>query len=190
MARIRTFIGIDIGKVIRDKVVALQDALGQIGTEVKWVEPENLHVSLLFLGEVDDRELPGVCSVVGDTVSKHQVFSLTVEKAGYFPPARTPHVLWVGISEGTKELRAIHDSLEPPLLKLGCYRREERKYTPHVTLGRVRSDRPAAQLTAALKLNAGWYGGHVEIREVLVMSSELTPKGPIYSVLSRAKLKE
>ena len=66
MARIRTFIAVDPGKAVRDRAVALQENLVRAGVEVKWVEPENLHVTLLFLGEVDDREVPAVCRRVAD----------------------------------------------------------------------------------------------------------------------------
>jgi len=78
---------------------------------------------------------------------------------------------------------------EPPLLDLGCYRREERHYTPHITLGRVKSDRPADRLALALAKQAAWKGGETTVREVLVMSSELRPQGPVYTVLSRARFK-
>jgi 2'-5' RNA ligase len=188
MARIRTFIAVDLGKAIRDRVVAMQDALARTGTEVKWVEPENLHVSLLFLGEVDDREIPAVCRVVAECCQAQAPFSMSVETVGCFPNPRRPRVLWVGIGEGTQDLCALHDALEPPLMDLGCYRREERKYTPHVTLGRVKSDRPTETLTSALTKNAGWKGGEVTVSEVLVLSSKLSPQGPEYAVLSRAKL--
>jgi RNA 2',3'-cyclic 3'-phosphodiesterase len=188
MTRIRTFIGIDIGKAIRDRAVALQDFLAQAGTDVKWVEPENIHVTLLFLGEVDDREIPSVCRVVGETVSGHQPFSMVIERVGCFPNPRRPRILWIGVGEGTQELCALHDGLEPPLMSLGCYRREERKYTPHITLGRVRSNGTVERLAAALGAKAVWRGGEIDVREILVMGSQLTPQGPIYSVLSRAKL--
>jgi RNA 2',3'-cyclic 3'-phosphodiesterase len=188
MARLRTFIGVDIGKSIRERAVALQETLARTGTDVKWVEPENLHVTLLFLGEVDDREVPAVCRVVAEQTHQHPAFMMNIQSAGCFPNLRRPRILWIGVGEGTQELCAVHDSLETPLLELGCYRREERQYTPHITLGRVKSDRPAEKLSAALAQNAGWQGGKVSVSEILVMSSELTPKGPVYTILSRAKL--
>ena len=188
MARLRTFIGVDIGKAIRDRAVALQEKLAQTTSAVKWVEHENLHVTLLFLGEVEDREVPTICRAVAEQVQKHASFQLSIERVGCFPNPRRPRILWIGVGEGTQELCALHDSLEAPLLDLGCYRREERKYTPHITLGRVKGDRPADNLAAALAKHAGWQGGQTTVTEVLVMSSELTPQGPIYTVLSRAKL--
>jgi 2'-5' RNA ligase len=189
MARLRTFIAVDIGKAIRAHAVALQETLARTGGgDVKWVEPENLHVTLLFLGEVDERTVPMVCRVVAERAQEYPSFSMTVERVGCFPNLRRPRVLWIGIGEGAQELCELHDGLEGPLLDLGCYRREERQYTPHITLGRVRSERPADQLATALAKNAGWRGGEIPVQEVLVMSSELTPKGPVYTVLSRGKL--
>src|SRR5438445_5785537 len=121
MARLRTFIAVDLGKAIRDRAVALQEALARGGTEVKWVEPANLHVTLLFLGEVEDREVPSVCRAVAECTARQTAFPMTIEGAGCFPNPRRPRILWIGVGEGTQELCALHDALEPPLLDLGCY---------------------------------------------------------------------
>jgi 2'-5' RNA ligase len=188
MKRLRTFIAVDPGQAIRDRLVSLQERLAQSGAPVKWVETENLHVTLLFLGEVDERDTPAVCRAVCDTCTAHVPFTMAVKTVGCFPNPRRPRTLWVGVGAGTQELCALHDTLEPPLLDLGCYRREERKYSPHITVGRVRSERPSDTLAANLAKHAGWRAGEVPVRELLVLSSELTPKGPIYTVLSRARL--
>ena len=189
MARIRTFIALDLGKPIRDKAVALQESLARSGADVKWVEEENLHVTLLFLGEVDDRELPDVCRAVADGCEGRRGFAMSVEGVGCFPNPRRPRVVWIGIGNGVQEVVALHDALEEKLLELGCYRREERQYTPHITLGRVkRDDSPTDELASLLAKKANWQAGEVAVREVLVMSSELTRDGPVYTVLSRAKL--
>ncbi len=188
MARIRTFIAIDPGKAIQDRLVSLQETLARTGAAVKWVERDNLHLTLLFLGEVDERAVPGVCQVVSETAAKQAAFGMTVEAAGCFPNPRRPRVLWVGVSAGTQEVCALHDALEQPLLDLGCYRREDRKYTPHITLGRIRTDPGTDQLAAALAKQSGWKGGDTTVRDVHVMSSELSSTGPVYTVLSRAKL--
>jgi RNA 2',3'-cyclic 3'-phosphodiesterase len=188
MSRIRTFIAIDVDKAICARLVALQETLGQAGSEIKWVEPENLHVTLLFLGEVDDRDLAGVCSAVAECCKEHSPFRMSIEGADCFGNRRRPRTLWVGVGQGAQEICALHDDLEPPLLQLGCYRREKRKYTPHLTLGRVRSDRPNDQLASALTQQSKWKGGEMSVSEVLVMSSELASAGPTYTVMSRAKL--
>jgi 2'-5' RNA ligase len=187
MARIRTFIAVDLPKTIRDKAVALQGELAQTGVEVKWVEPENLHVTLVFLGEVADKDVPQVCEIAQEAVSGMTPFAASIETLGCFGNPRRPRTIWVGVGQGTQEMVTIHDNLEVPLLDLG-YRREERKFTPHITLGRVRSERPADRMAAALRENAAWKGGDMTVGEIHIMGSELTRDGPVYTVLGRAKL--
>ncbi len=188
MPRTRTFIAIELSKSIRDRLIALQEELATAAPDVKWVERENLHVTLLFLGEVDDRELPAVCRVVQEALAEYPVFTLSVAAAGCFPNPRRPRTLWVGIGQGVQDVVAVHDALERPLLDLGCYRREERKYTPHITLGRRRSEGPADALSRALAKQQAWQGGEEVVGEIHVMGSELTRDGPHYTILSRAKL--
>jgi 2'-5' RNA ligase len=188
MARLRTFIAVDPGAPIRNRLVALQETLARAGSEVKWVEPDNLHVTLLFLGEVDERDVPAVCRAVGGGCAGLEPFALSVEKVGCFGNPSRPRTIWAGVGAGAAELIALHDALEAPLLEMGCYRREDRAFTPHLTLGRVKSNRPNERLAQALTKQASWHGGETEVDEVLVMSSELRPQGPVYAVLSRAAL--
>lgn len=188
MARTRTFIAVGVTKSIREQLISLQETLARTGAEVNWVEPENIHPTLLFLGEVDDREIPKVCRIAADGAKKQPVFSLTVEGAGCFPTPRRPRILWVGVGEGAQPLVALHDDLEIPLQDLG-YRREERRYTPHITLGRVRSDHSTEELAKQLARRAAWKGGEMTVEELLIMGSELKRAGPVYTVLGRAKLK-
>ena len=190
MARIRTFIAIELARDLRDRLVALQETLGRSAPDVKWVEPPSLHVTLLFLGEVEDRDLPAICRAVQESVAGRAGFLITIDGVGCFPNRRRPRILWAGIGEGVQEVVAIHDALEPPLLDLGCYRREERRYSPHVTLGRVRNGGPVstATLTRALDGQAGWKGGEQAVHTIHVMASELSPDGPAYTILARAPL--
>jgi 2'-5' RNA ligase len=188
MARIRTFIAVDPGKIIRDRLVLLQKKLAASGAEVKWVEPANLHFTLLFLGEVDERDVLDVCKAVSEVTAHLPAFTMSVEGTGCFPNLRRPRVLWVGLKQGAREMIALHDALEKPLLKLGCYRREVREYTPHITLGRIKTDMPVTHLAASLTKHQTWSAGEATVNEVHVMSSELKPSGPVYAVLSRGKL--
>ena len=188
MPRLRTFLAIPLPEDIRDRLVAMQETLATAAPELNRLEPENMHITLLFLGEVDDRELLAICRATQTAVAEHAAFSLTIEGLGCFPNSRRPNVLWVGVGEGAPEVVAIHDALEAPLLELGCYRREARKYTPHVTLGRLRDWESSDALGKALAKHKGWKAGELGVSEVHVMSSQLTSRGPTYAVLSRAKL--
>ncbi len=189
MARLRTFVAVELSKELRARCVALQETLARAGADVKWVEPENIHVTLLFLGEVEDRTVADVCRAVALVAGRHEGFPLAVETVGCFPNPRRPRVVWAGVGAGSAELVGLHDALETPLLDLGCYRREERQYTPHITLGRVRGEQQTDRLAAALAKKADWQAGTVDVKELLVLSSELRREGPTYTVLGRGKLR-
>ena len=189
MKKARTFIAISPGKKIRDRLLWLQNKFAEEGAQAKWVEHDNLHVTLLFLGEVGMVTVPQVCKAVARATEEFAPFNMTIEGVGCFPTPRRPRVLWVGVGEGREEVTAIHDALEEPLMDLGCYRREERRYVPHLTIGRIQGNRnDGVGLEGPLEEYADWKAGEITVKEILVMGSELTRSGPIYSVLSRAKL--
>jgi 2'-5' RNA ligase len=188
MGKTRTFIGIDIGDSIRTSTTALQKELAKTGAGVKWATPESMHITLLFLGEVDDRELPAVCKVVQEAAAGEPPFSLRVSGVGAFPTPRRPKILWVGITDGAEPLQRLNAALEERMLALGCYRKEERGYTPHLTLGRVKGDSDSFALASELPKRLAWDGGGVTVDEVLVFSSEMDRDGPVYTVIGRAPL--
>lgn len=187
MHRTRTFIAVEITEGIRGRIVSLQDELARLDPIVKWTEPENLHVTLVFLGEVDNRDIPMVHRIATHAVHGIGRFRASVTGVGCFPNPRRPRTLWVGMAAGAAELTVIHDRLEDPLTDLG-YRRENRRYTPHVTLGRVRSDGPMSDLAHAVAQRTTWHAGDMDVSELLIMGSELTRDGPVYTVLGRVTL--
>lgn len=186
--RLRTFIAVDIEPFTRDRLRGLQSQLGDVADSVKWVDPGNMHLTLVFLGEVDARESPRICEAVATVAKPIAPFSFTVAGLGAFPTPRRPRTLIARVDEGAKELSAIHAALEPALLALGSYRREERAYTPHITLGRVRREAVSDDLTSAIARFSAWRGGNNHVRELCVLASELTRDGPEYGLLSRARL--
>ena len=184
---IRTFIAVEVTPAIRTRLVAMQRELASAAQEVKWVEEENLHVTLKFLGQVDEREVHTVCRLVQEAVAGQAPFDMTVAGIGAFPNENRPRVIWAGVTAGGPELIRIHGDLEPVLRAEG-YPREDRPYTPHITLGRIRQIKPNPQLAAALQQHQAWEGGHRQVREVLVMASELSSDGPHYMVMGRGAL--
>src|SRR6476646_9096736 len=104
MARIRTFIAVDLAAGVKDRLIALQEQLGRSGSGVKWTRPENLHLTLLFLGEVDQLEVVSICRAVQQRARKHAPFAVDVAGLGAFPNARRPKILWAGIADGAAEL--------------------------------------------------------------------------------------
>ena len=188
MPRTRTFIAVEISADIRANAVALQEALARTGAEVRWVEPQSLHITLHFLGEVDDRELHAVCRAVKDVAATEPPFPLRVSGVGAFPTPRRPKILWAGITDGADSLKRLYDKLEAKLLDLGGYRKEERGYTPHLTLGRVKGEADGFTLAPELTRHLTWDGGRTVVDEVLVFSSVLERDGPVYTVLGRGEL--
>jgi 2'-5' RNA ligase len=184
----RTFVAVPVDRFTHDRLIGLQKRLAETGVPVKWVEPENMHITLLFLGEVDARETPAVCAAVQEACRNIRPFGLTLAGAGAFPTPRRPRTLIVHVTEGAAEMVALHDAIEAPLLELGCYRREERTYKPHLTLGRVKKE-AAEPLAAAVQQFEAWEGGQSHVDEVLVLSSELRHEGPEYAVMCRARLR-
>ena len=188
MPRTRTFIAVETSADIRANAVALQESLAKTGAEVKWTTSETMHITLLFLGEVDDRELHSICRAVKDVAATEPAFPLRVSGVGAFPTPRRPKILWAGITEGAEELKCLYEKLEGKLFDLGCYRKEERGYTPHLTLGRAKSEADGFALASALPKLIDWDGGRTVVEEVLVFGSVLQKGGPEHTVLGRGEL--
>ena len=186
MARIRTFIAVEIGDDMRKRAVALQERLANSDPDVRWVEPAGMHITLVFLGEVDEREVMDVCRAVMDLAKKEAPFKLSVAGVGAFPNTRRPKTVWAGITDGAEALQRIHGLLDEALSDLGGYRKEDRAYTPHLTLGRVNGT--GQELIAEFPKLMSWSGGHTTVNELVVYSSELTREGPEYTPLGRGHL--
>ncbi|MCU0702968.1 MAG: RNA 2',3'-cyclic phosphodiesterase [Fimbriiglobus sp.] len=187
MPRTRTFLGVAVSDDTRRRCTTVQKELAAIA-DVKWVEPQNLHVTLLFLGELDDRELVDVCKVATAAARREPPFEMRVCGLGAFPTPRRPKVLWGGIKEGTESLLRLHAAIAGPLVESGVYRKEDRDYTPHLTLGRANGDADSQSLAPELPKRFHWDGGTTAVDEVLVYSSELRRSGPEYAVLARSPL--
>lgn len=188
MARTRTFIGIGVGHDVRVSAASLQQTLGRSGAAVNWVPRDNLHLTLLFLGEVDEKDLASVCRAVTRVAVGQPPFELRLAGVGAFPTPRRPKTIWAGVTDGTAELTRLHAALEVALVDLRAYRREERAYTPHLTLGRVKSEPDGQALAAELPKHLAWSGGRTSVDEVTVFASDLRRDGPEYSVLARGPL--
>lgn len=187
--RTRTFIAVTASPEVRARAIELIDALrpaaGDAG--VKWVREANLHWTLQFLGEVDDLQIPEVCNRVAQAVAEIEVFDLEARGAGAFPSVDRPRTLWLGAAAGSDDMVALQKSIDRSLRKLG-FRGENRRFVPHLTLGRAGRGRPPASLAEILATLADFDAGTMSVDEVTIYSSQLTSEGPIYSVLSHAPL--
>jgi len=185
--KLRTFIAVELPDDLRARAVAVARQLATVAPEVKWVEPQSLHWTLQFLGNVEEREIGEICAAVAEAVLAHEPFDLQLRGAGAFPSSDRPRTLWLGVGQGQDEMIALQASIERSIEPLG-FRGEARRYTPHLTIGRPgRGGRPG-ELARELAALADYDGGTMLVDEVTVYSSELTRGGPIYTPLGIAPL--
>ena len=185
---IRTFVAVETSEAVRRRAEELIESLRAAGAEVKWVERQNMHLTLKFLGDVPSSEVADVCQAVQSVAAQARPLEVQLRGAGAFPSAGRPRTVWLAVAAGEEELASLHRGVEKSLVKLG-YPKEGRRFEPHLTLGRVRSGGPAAaELGKLLKQQADFDAGRFSVAEAVVFSSQLTPKGPIYTALCRAPL--
>jgi RNA 2',3'-cyclic 3'-phosphodiesterase len=189
MARVRTFIAIELAEGIVDRLQELRAKLSADGSEVKWVEESNVHLTLLFLGEVPQLDIVEICNTVRKVTAQHAKFNLELQGVGAFPNRRRPKTLWVGVGEGAEIVQQLHDEIEAALEQLGCYRRENRAFEPHVTLGRVKAGDESDVWGPILSEHEAWSAGTSIVNSVSVMASDTKGTRPVYTVLGKGKLK-
>lgn len=183
----RAFIAINLDPAVRERLYESARPLRDMSLPVRWVPAENLHLTLKFLGEVEENRRPGIESAVGEALSGYAAFDLALEGFGAFPSLRRPRVLWVGIHPAPT-LEAVQAAVESAMSELG-FPRETRDFHPHLTLGRVRRDTsPSRFMDLPGAVGQLSYAGTTTVRSVDLMRSRLSPAGAEYEVLYSAPL--
>jgi 2'-5' RNA ligase len=188
--RVRTFVAIELPAEVRKRACQLIDSLRRSSeTDVRWVTPDQLHWTLKFLGDVDLLEIPEICRRLTQAVAPLAPFDVRARGAGAFPDALHPRTVWIGMREGLEPMIALHAAVENVLVDLG-FRQEQRRFRPHITLGRVRNSAAGGPEEFAQRLRefADFDAGISSVFEVAVFSSQPSPKGPIYEPLGHAEL--
>lgn len=155
-------------------------------TFVSWVKPGNVHVTLKFLGEVKEERIEDVFRSTEDTLKESKLFNLSLKDLGCFPNLRRPRVVWVGVDKGKDELFQMQRQIEEELAKLR-FPKEQRPFSAHLTIGRVKSPRNIEELIKLIE-STKFQTEEVKIGEVVVMKSQLHPQGVIYTPLKKIKL--
>jgi 2'-5' RNA ligase len=178
---IRSFIAFDLENAsVLKRIAEAQAILSKTGADLKAVEPQNIHLTVRFLGNISlemvDKLYEGMKKV------QFIPFNVQLRGLGAFPDLRYPRVCWAGITEGADQLRGIFGQLEPNLLGLG-FAPDSKGFSPHLTIARVRSSRNKAELAQCLRENASFDFGPIGASCLRLKKSDLTPRGPIYSTL-------
>jgi RNA 2',3'-cyclic 3'-phosphodiesterase len=190
MPRIRTFIAVELPPRVKSRVGGLIDKLRVAGAEVNWVRPEQMHLTLKFLGDVPDTETPDICRVVREVANQFEPFEVICRGAGAFPIGREPRTLWVGVEDGAEELKRLQAALDEALkTKLG-FAKEQRGFHPHLTIGRVKGEAPGSrgELARLLAEHAEFDADLAVIDELVTFASFLDRKGPTHDALDHAEL--
>lgn len=193
---IRSFVAIDLSTVARTALTTLQNRLkfGVPPHTVTWTAPQNIHLTLHFLGDVTAEAIDKIAETFEAGIFGHTAFTLDLVGLGCFPNMRRPRIIWVGIGGNTESLVELHGHLGRLLNEATGFVSETRPYAPHLTIGRVKKGIPQRRLTQAGQILATEQAGVGQltrfiITEVVLMRSELKPGGPVYTPLARGVLK-
>ena len=185
----RLFVAIDIEPHVRIRLKQIQNRLGQeldlSGKNVKWIPPDQVHLTLKFLGQVDDSSLTQVCDIVKRTASEFDRFDFEVKGLGVF--GRPARVVWAGISN-CPGMMALQASLEDEFIRHD-WPTENRPFAGHLTVCRVKHVSAGRKLAEAVRSYEDESFGLVHAKEVVLYQSQLTSAGPVYSAVCRAALR-
>ncbi len=192
MEHIRSFVAIELDDALKKGLVETQDLLRSKGIvdEVRWVRASGIHLTLKFLGNVPADKIDDTVVAIRDASRGIGPFALTFGGLGCFPTPRRPNVIWIGVDGDTKTLAHLQDSIESSLALSG-YPPEKRKYTPHLTLGRVGrhvKTQERRRLGALIDMQSVDHLGQMTVHQVSLMQSELHPTGAVYTRLAAIDL--
>lgn len=175
----RLFIAAKISDAIRSELAEFVDQFLQFPGKVKWVEPQNMHLTLKFLGETDSKLLDQVKSAMAAAAKGQGAFEITLTGCGAFPNLRAPKVFWVGIIDDKMRLRSLAQQIDSNMVELG-YERESRPFSPHLTLGRVKEPERLELIKDAFG-KAKFPPQILTVKAIYLIESRLRPSGPVYT---------
>jgi RNA 2',3'-cyclic 3'-phosphodiesterase len=184
---IRAFVAANLDSGLKAVLTRVQDRLKATRADVGWARPENLHLTLTFMGQVEEGRLGAIGEAISVAATGCGPIRLVFEGLSAFPSPRAARVVWIGLSHGAEELAKLQARVETGLESLG-FAREERPFTAHLTLGRVRSPAHREQLARALTGAPAEALGEMVLDRIELMKSDLNVAGARYSILQSFSL--
>jgi 2'-5' RNA ligase len=181
----RAFIAVELPEVARVALARIQHALAESRADVKWVELDNLHLTMRFLGEVSEAQGEPIRQLVERLAAGSPTVTMSLREFGAFPSAGSPRVVWVGVEQGREALTHLADQLEHGCRALG-FPAEERPFAAHITLGRVRSPRGRRELSESLARLTWEAPPPWDARALTLFESVLSSSGPRYTPIVQA----
>lgn len=184
----RLFIGIAVPENLKQKILLSQQRLASLA-DIRLVEPENLHFSLKFLGEVDEDRVKEIREVLASVEQKFSAFTLAIAGIGAFPSAGSARVVWAGCFSGAKELEALAGFIDSELAKAG-FLAEQKPFRAHLTLGRIGLAEKNPKLQKFISENKEKEFGSFKVSKISLIQSKLSPHGPTYAEIFSVGLHE
>lgn len=181
---IRTFTSIELSYELKQALSKIIDVCKQTQADVKWVKPENIHITLKFLGGITEEQIELVKKQLSNIAMAINSFYMELRGAGTFPEKRIPRIIWIGIDKGKEDLIKCVDLIEKSLCKIG-FKKEDRIFTPHITIGRVRSPKNVPLLKNKLNEYENISFGNCLAKEMTLMKSELSREGSTYTAIAK-----
>jgi 2'-5' RNA ligase len=175
---LRSFIAIELPDTAKSALENIQRGFGKCGADVRWVNAENIHLTLKFLGNIKEEMVDDIVGIIESACSLINRFELKIKGLGMFPNSRSPRVLWVGISGGG-DLYDLQKGIENGMASLG-FAVENRSFKPHLTLGRFKSRVGIECLRDIVRQHEEDDYLTVHVKSVVLMRSDLQPSGPRY----------
>lgn len=183
----RAFVGIPVGEETRAVLVRAQEALRRADADVRWVRPDSIHLTLKFLGEIGDDQAERLRELLAAEAARWPRLALEIAGIGSFPERGTPRVVWAGCRGDLAKLAGLAQAVERAAEQVGVPK-EGRPFVAHLTIGRVKSDRNAKRLLAAVENQREAPIGKEEVSRFILFRSTLTAEAPIYEELAEFPL--
>lgn len=187
MAKIRSFLAIELPPFVLARIGEIQDLLRTSRAEVRWAKTEQIHVTLKFFGNIEEEQVAGISSIMEEATAQKSPFSLGVSGLGAFPSIRNPRVIWLGLEGWEETLLPLQQDIEARLESVG-FARETRPFRPHLTLGRVKSLKGRRDLVDLIERERDVRIEPFAIDRIVLFRSDLRPTGPIYTPLAIREL--
>jgi 2'-5' RNA ligase len=187
---VRTFVAVDLSKPLREALVKIQNSLSGEGFRIRWVKSENIHLTLVFLGDVHSGLLNGVHLAIVEAVRPYSPINLSATGVGVFPGIKRPRVIWVGLSGALERFYQLRSSVVHSLARVEglAYEVEKRPFRAHLTLGRVKGRIDSRKLARAIERFQGKPSEPLTVDVIHVFKSDLQPGGASYTKLHSIRL--
>ena len=187
MAAVRTFVAITLHGSLHNTLSEIVSKLSSANAKVKWVKPENVHLTLKFLGNVEEERLPEVFSACERAAEGVSPIDLEMRALGCFPDTKSPRIVWLGIERGVEAVKRLQERVENEFTAVG-FSREEKAFKAHLTIGRVKGKQGMSRLCRLLEEERNIFVGVMHAEKISVMKSKTLPAGPVYSEMKAIPL--